>query len=313
MSQVVSDPRGNAFELRPIACPTCGPTEEVELGYRGGEYQRWGLGAPTRIVQCRSCSLVFPNPFPFPKDPQKLYGDPEKYFATHTLELKIESYRKLVRSLISRSGLTQPRLLDVGSGRGDLPHAAKLEGLQDVLGLEFSQAMIEFARERFGVELSSSTLDDLVAANTAPFDIVVLNAVLEHVHDPDAFIAAVARLTKPSSVLYIDIPQEPNLLTTIGNWTNRLRGSKAVYNLAPTWPPYHVYGFNPHSLRRLLGKHGFEIVELTIHANPTIRASKSLGDRAKSLVGTQIRRIANLTGTASNMYVHARRTDHPRA
>lgn len=275
---------------------------------RGGSHQRWGLGVETPIVECQSCGLLFPNPFPYPVEPQKLYGDPDKYFAAHDLEHKIGRYRELARNILARSRTsTAPRLLDIGAGRGDFLHAAKLEGFVNPVGLEFADAMVEFAKENFQVHLEKLSAEQLAERDGPIFDAIVLNAVLEHVYDPSAFMAAVSKLAKPDAVLYLDLPREPHLLTMVGNTLNRALRKPEVYNLQPTWPPFHVYGFNPKALGRILEKHGFVIESIRVHASTRIRAGQGLKDRAKALAGQQINRLANLTGLASNMYVWARR------
>ncbi len=167
--------------------------------------------------------------------------------------------------------------------------------------------MIEYAKADFGIELLSSTLEELIEQKKGPFDVVVLNAVLEHVYNPDEMIAQVRELTEPGALLYLDIPQEPNLLTALGNTANRLRGQKVALNLMPTWPPYHVFGFNRRSLSFLLNKYDFEVFDVRVYATPDIRSSKGAKDRLKAIVGTQINKLANATNTASNMYVWARR------
>jgi SAM-dependent methyltransferase len=261
----------------------------------------------TRIVRCRACGLLFPDPFPIPVDAQELYGDPEKYFAGHDEAKKVESYRAIVRDALGRAGLKEASLLDVGSGRGEMPHAARLEGLPRVVGLEFSRAMIEYSKGRYGVDLVPKKIEEFAEEKPATFDIVILNAVLEHVYDPDSFMGAAARLTRKGSVLYVDIPRDPNLLTWTGNVANRLLFRRTVLNLSPSWPPYHVYGFDPRSLKKLLEKHGFEIEALRVWARPRIPATNALADRMKAFAGEQVMRLANLTGTASNMFVWARR------
>lgn len=300
------DAKGNAFELRPIDCPVCGPGPQEVLGRRGGARHRYGEGIETRIVRCSSCTLLFPNPFPFPLSPRELYGDPTKYFEAHDLTQKIDAYRRVVRQLVARAGKPNPSILDVGSGRGDFLHAASLEGLTDLLGLEFSPAMVEFARERFGITLIERSIEEHAEVAGRTWDAVVLNAVLEHVYDPGAMIASVARLVAPGGVLYIDIPQEPHLLGMLGSALNRLRGSDVVYHLSPTWPPFHVFGFSRRALTVLLERHGFTVEHVRVRASARVRSKPELKDRVKALVATQINRIANVTGTASNMYVWAR-------
>jgi 2-polyprenyl-3-methyl-5-hydroxy-6-metoxy-1,4-benzoquinol methylase len=279
------------------------------LGLRGGAHQRHGLGVETRIVECSRCGLLFPDPFPIPVDPQELYGDPEKYFEGHDEAAKLTAYRGIVREAVARAGGGPASLLDVGSGRGEMPQAARLEGLGDVVGLEFSRAMIEYARGKYGLELVPRTIEEFQAAGPRTFDVVVLNAVLEHVYDPDSFLRAASRLTRAGGVLYLDIPRDPNLLTWAARISQRLLLRRTVLHLAPSWPPYHVYGFNPRALRTILEKHGFRIESIRVWARPRIPSGKGIPDRMKAFAGEQVMRLANLTGTASNMFVWARRRE----
>jgi SAM-dependent methyltransferase len=307
-ASVLVDSKGNGFRMRPAHCPTCGPGPVRVVGLRGGRHQRHGRGVETRIVCCRTCRLLFPDPFPFPVDPQELYGDPQKYFEGHDEQGKVDTGRSIVRRASQRLGAPVRSLLDVGSGRGEVVAAAQLEGVTTVVGLEFSKAMIDYASRKYGATILPQTVEEHAAARPAPvYDCVVLNAVIEHVYDPDAFVAAVAAVTRPGGVVYVDTPRDPNLLTWIGNAWFAATLRRTVLNLAPTWPPYHVYGFSPRSLDVLLRKHGLRIDDLQVHARAHIPHDGRLADRAKSLVGEQVMRLANLTGTASNMIAWARR------
>lgn len=301
------DAKGVGFSLHDIKCPTCEQDDTELIGLRGGKHHRYGLGIVSRIVRCRSCGLLYPNPFPIPLDPLELYGDPDRYFAAHDSLKKVAGNRRLVQQARERLRRPLTSLLDVGSGRGELLEAARLEGVPEIVGLEFSEAMIQNARERYGVEVLPRTVERFAAETSRRFDAIFLNAVLEHVYDPDAMIRAVKELTLPGATLYIDIPNEPHLLSRVGNALNYARGNQSVYNLSPTFRPFHVFGFNPGALRRLLAKHSFTIRSLRIHASPRIPAT-GLRDRAKAIVAQQIMRIANLTGTASNLYVWAERS-----
>jgi SAM-dependent methyltransferase len=306
---VVSDSRGHRFRLEPIACPICKERDFRSLGMRGGPYQRNGLGVPVEIVQCKDCALLWPEPFPYPLDPSGLYGDPSKYFAHEDESVKLKAARDtIIRPALRHLGKADPSLLDVGSGRGELLRAARAEGLDDVTGLELAQGMIDDVRERFGIRLVGKTIEEFAADCTRTFDLVTFSAVLEHVYDPDAAIAATRKLTHPGSMLYLDVPHEPNLLTKVVGIANRLRRSPGVINLSPTFEPYHVFGFNEHALRKLLEKHAFDIVETRICSEMDMPFPKNLRGRALKAGVRAFAHVANWTGTAINMYVWARRT-----
>jgi SAM-dependent methyltransferase len=306
-AEIRTDAEGHEFELRPVACPICRVDAARFIGYRGGKYHRYGSGIVTRIVRCRRCGLVYVNPFPFPRHPNRLYGDPAKYFERHDEDAKVTRYGRLIREARSRLPDGLSSILDVGSGRGELLAAASRQGVLDTVGLEFSDEMIRHARERHGVVVVASTIERYAASTDRTFDLVVLNAVLEHVYDPDAMVESAARLTRPGGLLYIDVPQDPNLVTFVGNCFNRLRGSRAVFNLSPTWPPYHVFGFTRRSIATLLEKHAFAIDSLKVFGGLGVPHRPDFKDRARALAARQIGRVANATGTASNMFIWARR------
>lgn len=306
--EIRTDERGNRFVLRRRPCPVCGIEARNLLGLRGGRHHRYQRGIECRIVRCGRCGLLFPDPFPFPLDLERLYGDPDEYFGNADIEGKIAGYRGLLQEIAERLGRSRFSVLDVGSGRGELLAAARLAGVGAV-GLEPSAAMAARARESLGVELRCETIEELARSSGATFDAVTLCGVLEHVHDPDSVAAAVSKLTRPGSVVYIDVPREPNLLTIVGNAWNALKGSPAVFNLQPTWPPYHVFGFNPRAIEVLLSKHGFVIESLRIQADPHVPARDDWRDRFRALVAGQIHRLGNRCRLGANMYVWARRAE----
>ncbi len=307
-SERVSDAKGNQFDLRAISCPTCGVSDTRLVGYRGGKHQRYGEGVESRIVECRRCGLIYPDPFPFPVDHEKLYADPDKYFVGHDEDAKVEAYRDIIRKLATLTGKAKPSILDVGSGRGELLRAAKREGCDDVIGLEFAAAMISYAKEAHGVEMVPLTIEEYAKTANRTFDALVLGAVLEHVYDPDAMIAAARQLLVPGGMIYIDVPRDPNLLTEVVRLFNRARMSRAVINLSPTFAPYHVFGFTERSLVRLLRKHGFSPELVVVRSGTHVPHNGRPADRVKALVATQLYRLGNLTGRAANLFVWARRT-----
>jgi SAM-dependent methyltransferase len=294
------------FEMRARPCPTCGIEAERTLGMRGGEYHRYRMGVATRIVQCERCSLIFPNPFPYGRNAAQIYGDAEQAFSQTSPRLK-EICQGMLAQVREMARKTDPSVLDVGCGRAHLLGTAKEAGLTRLVGLEIARGMIEDAKALYGIELLPLMIEDYARTTSETFDAVILSGVLEHVYDPDEMIACVRKLTHPGSTVYIDVPCEPSLLTHVGNRFNRLRGDQSVFNLSPTWPPYHVFGFNKQALTTLLKKHGFVIERLEIWAAPEIPARGQLKDKVKAFVGTQINRLANVLKMSNNMSGWARR------
>lgn len=302
----LTDRLGNTFRLEPIQCPICKKDSTKKLGQRGGRYQRQRLGIETTIVRCCGCGLLYPNPFPYPEDPQRLYGEPEEYFEHHSITGKVASSKHLLEQICVRTGNPRPAVLDVGSGRGELLKAAKDSGTVRAVGLEFSRAMVEYARKEWGIDVRQQSIEEHAEVNAGVYDAVVLSAVLEHVYRPDLMVEAAAKLLRRNGILYIDCPNEPSLITMTYALAARVRRTQGVINLAPTFTPFHVFGFNPRALTVLLEGNGFKVESVDLRGGPWRFRPAGFQEAVKVSIANTINAIANMTGTAHNMTVWAR-------
>jgi len=199
--------------------------------------------------------------------------DADEYFVNHDAAERDTLAIKLVQEAAALAG-RKGRLLDIGSGRGEVLKAASAQGW-DVLGLEPSPTFAKAARAHApGVEIRE---DELNRANLPAerFDVVILQAVLEHLHNPIDVIREVARVLAPGGVFYADVPNEVSLYAKLGNAYQRIRGRDWVVNLSPTFSPFHVFGYSVRSLRALYRRHGLEPVRFVIGGGRS-----SLGRRA---------------------------------
>lgn len=147
-------------------------------------------------------------------------------------------------------------MLDIGAGRGEVLLAARQEGWA-VVGIEPSANFADHAERHAGVEILRCPVEQCGFPD-ASFDVVMLNAVLEHLYNPAETIREVARILRPGGAVFIEVPNERGLYFRVGNLYQRLRGRNWVVNLSPTFAPFHVFGFGPRSLRALLASHGLK-------------------------------------------------------
>ena len=295
-------------DLEIKSCPVCNEDEFRYIGMRGGKFQRESLGIESKIIQCLSCSLLYPNPFPIPDSLESLYGDTNDYFSKkESWEFRSKAYESLIREFIDRISYKDKNieLLDIGSGRGEFCQAALSFPEINCTGIEVSDGSIKYAEEK-GIKLHKKSLSDLIYEGKK-FDGISLNAVLAHVHEPRKLIEEASKLLNNGGVIYIDTPNEPNLLTILGNSFNKLTFNKAVYNLNPTWQPYCVFGFNPKALRILLKANSINIEDMLIFGDPIVPSSGGLQDKIKAIIGTLVQKIANRISLGTNMYVWARK------
>ncbi len=254
-----------AWRLEPGDCPLCeAPVHQAQrLGRRGGAAHGARCGVETTIHRCRSCHLVYQHPVLRPEGNPYEDHPPDDYFNAHSAIAKVESGQAIAlqaSGLLGRTG----RLLEVGCGRGDLLRGAANLGWE-CAGIEMTPSYAEHARARYGLRIETG---DVGASRllSEEWDVIVMAAVLEHLYDPLGTLRRVAAALRPGGVVYIDVPNECSLYTRVGNSYQRLRGRDWAVNLSPTFPPFHVVGFCPTSLRQACDAVGLEVRSLTGYA-----------------------------------------------
>lgn len=257
------------YRWEPQLCPICEVWPKKRIGRRGGAAHRARLGVECDIWQCGHCQLIFPNPMPIPLNglAQHYNLEADKYFQHHDLANKEQGATRLLKRAAELIG-GKGRVLDVGAGRGELLLAAKQEGWS-VLGLEPSPSFAAYAARYSGAEVRQEPIEHSHLPDSS-FDVVILAAVLEHLYNPDATIGAIRRILRPGGALFLDVPNEKGLYFRVGNLYQKLRGRDWTVNTAPTFEPFHVFGFNPKALRALLAKHGLQTKDWHVYAGRSV-------------------------------------------
>lgn len=155
----------------------------------------------------------------------------------------------------------EDRVLDIGAGDGafsDHVNGAAYEGL------EFDRQSAQKARDQ-GRTVSDRPLSDVaveVATSTRPpYTVVTAFQVLEHMPDPDAFVADALRCLTPGGRLILGVPDRDTYIS-------------ALPDFALNAPPHHLTWWNAESLRALLQGHG--IRHLTFQSTPVERWERRL-------------------------------------
>lgn len=145
-------------------------------------------------------------------------------------------------------------IAEVGSGGG---HVLRLFPMARLTAIDVSGVYLESARRNlagYDVRFMKGEVDklDLPAAS---FDRVICSEVLEHVVDPDAVLAAIARLLRPGGVAVITVPNDPLIL--------RVKG--AIQRTPARWlvgrkidwggDEFHLHRWTPGEFERVLEQH----------------------------------------------------------
>jgi SAM-dependent methyltransferase len=187
-----------------------------------------------------------------PSDPTSIYGEgyfeggvDDGYAAYGASEpvLRIEFARTLASlRRFARSG----RLVEIGCAYGVFLDVARAHF--DVVGFEVSEAAASRARARGLSVRATAPSDDLLRAS-GPFDCAVMLDVIEHLERPEDVLRALRPHVKG-----------PLLLTTgdFGSLLSRAMGRR--WRLMT--PPQHLHFFTQSSLRALLERTGWRILEI---------------------------------------------------
>jgi SAM-dependent methyltransferase len=270
---VASSERAEGYRWIQQDCPVCELPPSKLLGRRGGAAHREGLGVLSDIWRCGRCGLVFPNPMPMPLGgvEQHYSLDADCYFEHHDRDEKYSTRPSLLKRAAELTGGTG-RLLDIGAGRGELLRAATEAGWQCV-GIEPSRTFSEYAASFSGSEVRCKPIEECDFESSS-FDAVILAAVLEHLYNPDETIKEISRILRPGGALFLDVPNEQGLYFQVGNIYQKCLGRDWVVNLSPTFPPFHVFGFGPKSLKALLAKHGLRQTDWHVYGGHSVLASR---------------------------------------
>jgi 2-polyprenyl-6-hydroxyphenyl methylase/3-demethylubiquinone-9 3-methyltransferase len=142
------------------------------------------------------------------------WWDPRGKFAPlHNFNpIRLEFIREQALARFGRDGAApRPfaglRLLDIGCGGGLLSEPMTRLGF-DVTGVDASERNIGVARVHAGrsgleIDYRASTAEALIEAGAAPFDVILNMEVIEHVADPNAYLADCARLLAPGGLMIV--------------------------------------------------------------------------------------------------------------
>ena len=139
------------------------------------------------------------------------------------------------------------RLLDAGCGDGYwIKRLRGLSGLE-VFGVDYNPLRIERARQVAPPEsVWCGSVFEFKAAE--PFDVVLLNQVIEHVEGDEALLKRIRSLLRPGGVLILGTPNEGSRLQ---QWSLRRRGTSFVTD--------HVHFYMESEIRGKIVDAGFSI------------------------------------------------------
>jgi 2-polyprenyl-3-methyl-5-hydroxy-6-metoxy-1,4-benzoquinol methylase len=243
-----------------VPCPLCGADDyrvkvEDTMGTRVADPRvhytctSSAFGEHGRIVQCRSCGLVYMNPRPHHEAVVENYGDVEDQEYIEEEQGRLETFAESLQ--LVRRYRPSGRLLDVGCHVGTFLTLAEQAGYE-VAGVEPSRWASEIARGRIGGGVHCGAVEDAPMPEGG-YDVITLWDVIEHLPDPALDIRAIHGALRPGGVFAVSTMDVDALFA-------RLAGRR--------WPWYmqmHLVYFSRRTLCEMLRREGFQICTVETH------------------------------------------------
>lgn len=257
----------NETSIFSVDCPTCKICGSYgTLIYKGLQDRLFSAPGIWNLRQCKNtkCGLIWLDPMPLESDIYKAY----ETYCTHVesaankrqtsnlittqLTTILDNFLRFTPIQRERADLDKMylgdikpgRLLEVGCGAG--ARLARLAALGwSVEGQEVDPLSASFAIKT-DIKIHLGYLDQLGLPNNS-YDAIIINHVIEHLHEPVKILRECRRLLKPNGIL---IAVTPNI--------NCLGHRMFKSNWLGLDPPRHIFLYGQDTLREVAHQAGFQ-------------------------------------------------------
>ncbi len=274
----------NNYTLESCNCPLCGEDDCQEFLSEIKELYNKLEGAYD-LVKCRKCSMCYVNPRPTQESMGYFYPAMAGYYKS----IDADRNRRVLHKQIAKRGEVLHRhfnyknisektgiinhlrykhhlsklkractpkwveggkLLDIGCASGK--HLFRMQYLGwEICGQEMDADCVKKANDLLGGEyVKQGWAEELLYPNDS-FDVVIMNAVLEHFYCPLTAIKEAKRVLKSGGELIIQVPNIDCIELKI------FRKHARFLHV-----PQHLNQFSPSTLKQALVQNGFDIKEL---------------------------------------------------
>lgn len=205
------------------------------------------------ILKCRACGYVFADMRLTDEELFQLYNEEfftgaefsdyaaDAKFFRKNFALRLRALKKFLDPARHR------RLLEIGCAYGFFLDVARDE-FERVEGIDITDAGVRFARDELKLDVAQA---DFLAHDygARKFDVVCMWDTIEHLREPQRYVAKIAAHTEPGALLTITTADVDSL-------NAKLR--KAKWRMIH--PPTHLHYFSAKTLAQLLDAHGFDVI-----------------------------------------------------
>jgi len=223
-----------------------------------------------RVNQCLLCGLMYQDIALKEEELNLLYNDEFfDIYEKHFLKFRQKQFRRDINTI---NAIKPPpgKLLDIGCAFGIFLNEALKTGWS-VSGIDVSKNAVEYARSKYGLNIFMGTLA-AAKMESGSFDVVTAWDVIEHVADPGKFLEEAGRIIKKDGILAIRTPNAECAFLKINKLVNDVFGDYFA-KVGPKFE-HHKYLFSVDALKRILAKHGFEVIDFRLELEDIVIVDK---------------------------------------
>lgn len=235
------------------SCPLCGRQNS-------GAYKKIITKDKVVYADCPICGTLYQERHPDEDAYREYYSVSEnlKFFSEKIFKESHDNRKKLIYKprlkkvidIARKYGSSDPGFYEIGAGSGQFAAMARDSGFfKKVVAIEPNPSLAEDCRA-LGLETWESTVER-VDQSIDSTSVIASFECLEHLADPAKHISGISNILKENGLLIITTPNGRSLeVMELGENSTTLG-----FN--------HVHIFNPYSIKKLLEKNGFEVIEIT--------------------------------------------------
>lgn len=228
-------------------CIVCGGDEFDTVYHRDGYVSSSPTHRLTMDIQydlCNRCGLVFMNP----QLDQVCWNEYLQHVSFTALsEPTVEACKRRFQphelAYLDRHISSPARALEIGCGDGHLLFYLKQQYGHTVSGIDLSRTYVDYAVTELGLDVRQCQFEKLDAEDGS-YDLVVSKHAFEHMSDPFQSLLKVGRVLSDEGVFMLEVP-------SIHYPSFSIRDMFSAHN----------YMFSPETIRMLIARAGFEIID----------------------------------------------------
>jgi len=202
----------------PDGCPVCGSPDRLSIydqrltTIEGGHFLEG-----YEVCVCAACGMGYAAHLPSQDALDRYYRERSKYEERH-LEGTYSEWDRL-RHASTADFLRQrvpeaSSVLEIGCATGGLLHALAERGFRHLRGLDPSPTCVRVAVEHYGIPAEIGYISDS-GRLTGPFDLIILDNVLEHVMDISTALETVSSVLSANGRIFAEVPNVSDFLANM--------------------------------------------------------------------------------------------------